>query len=429
MQTARAITTIIEMIVTGAFSLLFLYQFFYTFYVLFVREKDQPCISDKQHKFGVIVSARNEEAVIGQLLDSIKRQDYPVDLIKMIVVADNCTDRTASVARDKGAYVLERQNLALIGKGYALDYLFSHLREQEDDCDAYIVFDADNLIDRRFLSEMNKGLNRGYLALTSYRNSKNYGSNWISAGYSLWFLREAKYLNNARMRLNTSCAISGTGFCVSRQLIERNGGWPFHLLTEDMEFTVNTIVNGGKIGYCGNAVLYDEQPEKFSQSWTQRMRWAKGFYQVFGKYAGKLFKGVIHGSFACYDMLMTILPGILGFGVTALCSLTDVVYWLMYPEGNGLMRAATNLIVFFVFYYLLMFLMGLLTMLTEGENITGCSFARKIWSIFTFPIYMSTYIPIGFVALFKKVGWTPIAHTVTKTIDDLDGKSATNIEK
>jgi len=423
MQTARAITTIIELVVTGVFSLLFLYQFFYTFYVLLTKEKEFPLLTHKRHKFGVIVSARNEEQVIGQLLDSIKKQDYPSDLIKMIVVADNCTDRTAEVSREKGAYVLERFNTQLIGKGYALDYLFAHLRETNDDCDAYIVFDADNLIDKSFLAEMSKGLNRGYSALTSYRNSKNYGTNWISAGYSLWFLREAKYLNNARMMLSTSCAISGTGFCVSRELIEKNNGWPFHLLTEDMEFTVNTIVNGGKIGYCGKAVLYDEQPEKFSQSWNQRMRWAKGFYQVFAKYAGKLFGGMLRGSFACYDMLMTILPGILGFAVTTLCSLTDIIYWFMYPEGNGLFRAITNLVVFAVFYYLLMLLMGALTMLTEGENISGCSTGRKVWSVFTFPFYMATYIPIGFVALFKKVGWTPITHSVTKSIDDINGNS------
>ncbi len=423
MQTARMITTIVEISLTGAFSLLFFYQIFYTFYVLFAREKEIPLISDKMHKFGVIVSARNEEQVIGQLLDSVKKQSYPSELIRIFVIADNCTDQTARVAREHGAYVLERHNTELIGKGYALDYLFAHLRETNDDCDAYIVFDADNLIDERFIEEMNKGLNRGYLALTSYRNSKNYGTNWISAGYSLWFLREAKYLNHARMQLNTSCAISGTGFCVSRQLIEQNGGWPFHLLTEDMEFTVHTIVNGGKIGYCGNAVLYDEQPEKFSQSWNQRLRWAKGFYQVFGKYAGKLFKGMFHGSFACYDMLMTILPGILGFGVTLICSVIDAVYFTIYPEGNGLIRLLTITIVFSFLYYLLMFLMGFLTMITEGQHISGCSRMRKIWSLFTFPLYMATYLPIGVVALFKKVGWKPIAHTVSKSIEDVKQKS------
>lgn len=427
-QQAREITTIIEICLTGLFSLLFLYQFFYTFYVLLAKEKEKPLLSDKKHKFGVIVSARNEENVIGQLLDSIKKQNYPEELIKMIVVADNCTDRTAEVCREKGALVFERHDTKLIGKGYALDYLFAELREENDDCDAYIVFDADNLVDRNFLKEMNNGLNRGYRALTSYRNSKNYGDNWISAGYSLWFLREAKYLNNARMQLNTSCAISGTGFCISRELIEENGGWPFHLLTEDMEFTVNAIVKGEKIGYCGKAVLYDEQPVKFSQSWTQRLRWAKGFYQVFGKYGGKLLLGVFKGCFACYDMLITILPGILGFGVTLLCSITDLIYCIAYPEGNGLIRLVTNIGVMAVLFYMLMFLMGFVTVLTEGGNISGCSTGRKIRSVFTFPFYMATYIPIGVVALFKKVGWKPIEHTVTTSIEDIDQKNTTKGE-
>lgn len=423
MQTARDIVTIIELVLTGGFSLLFLYQFFYAFYVLVVGAKEKPLLTNKQHKFGVIVSARNEEHVIGQLIDSVQKQNYPAELIKMIVVADNCTDATANVCRERGAYVLERKNDQLIGKGYALDYLFEHLKNHNDDCDAYIVLDADNLIDKNFVSEINKGLNRGYKAVTSYRNSKNYGSNWISAGYSLWFLREAKYLNNARMLLNTSCAISGTGFCVCREIIEENGGWPFHLLTEDMEFTVDTIVKGGKIGYCGNAVLYDEQPVKFSQSWNQRMRWVKGFYQVFGKYAGRLFKGIFKGSFACYDMLVFIIPGILGFGFTSICALCNVALWVMYPQGDGLVRAVTIIITFFFFFFCLMFLLGFLTMITEGHNIRGCSLGRKIWSLFTFPVYMMTYIPIGMVALFKKVDWKPIQHTVSTTIEEIGEKT------
>ena len=131
---------------------------------------------------------------------------------------------------------------------------------------------------------MNKVFDSGYKVITSYRNSKNYDSNWISAGYSLWFLREAKYLNNSRMQLGTSCAISGTGFLVSAEIIRNNGGWIHHLLTEDIEFTVDSVIHGVKIGYAANAILYDEQPTLFRQSYNQRLRWAKGFYQVFAKY-------------------------------------------------------------------------------------------------------------------------------------------------
>jgi cellulose synthase/poly-beta-1,6-N-acetylglucosamine synthase-like glycosyltransferase len=139
---------------------------------------------------------------------------------------------------------------------------------------------------------MNKVFSDGYDIITSYRNSKNYDSNWISAGYSLWFLRESKYLNYSRMLLDTSCAISGTGFCVSRSVIEKDGGWKYYLLTEDIEFTIDHVLKGYKIGFAPNAVLYDEQPTTFSQSWLQRLRWSKGFLQVWMKYGGRLIKGI-----------------------------------------------------------------------------------------------------------------------------------------
>ena len=143
----------------------------------------------------------NEEFVIGNLLDSIKKQDYPSDLLTVFVVADNCTDNTASISRGYGAFVYERSDRDLIGKGYALDWLLSRLKEDGhwETIDGFLVFDADNVLAPNYISEMNKTFSDGYEALTSYRNSKNYGDNWISAGYALWYLRESKYLHNSRI--------------------------------------------------------------------------------------------------------------------------------------------------------------------------------------------------------------------------------------
>lgn len=134
--------------------------------------------------------------------------------------------------------------------------------------DAYLVLDADNILDPNFISEIEKVYSSGYEIVTCYRNSKNYGDNWISAGYALWFLREAQYLNNARMRLGSSCAVSGTGFLFSDGVLEACGGWNFFLLTEDIEFTIDNVVRGEKVGYAAGAVLYDEQPTSFAQSWA-----------------------------------------------------------------------------------------------------------------------------------------------------------------
>ena len=292
------------------FSICYTYQLYYVLVVLTRKPKKRT--ARKNHRFAVVVSARNEREVIGDLIHSIKVQNYPQELIDVFVIADNCTDDTAEVAREAGATVFPRHNDKEVGKGYALDYGFQVIREQYSDCgyEAYFVFDADNVLDVNYFREMNATFDAGAKASTSYRNSKNYDSNWISAGYAVWFLREAKFLNQARLTLNTSCAVSGTGFFISSDIIEKNGGWKWHLLTEDIEFSANSILEGVRISYTPTAVLYDEQPITFRDSWNQRFRWAKGFYQVFWHYGAKLAKGIFTNPkgarFACYDMLMTI---------------------------------------------------------------------------------------------------------------------------
>lgn len=248
MKAIASINTVIYTLLT----VLYFYQFIYIVIALIgeKRKKKQPEYEPKKlHRFAFIIAARNENAVIGNLIKSIKAQNYPSELIDVVVVADNCTDNTAEIARSCGAIVYERFNKVLVGKGYALDYAFNKIKEDEGDYtayDGYFIFDADNVIDRNYVREMNKTFDQGYRVVTSYRNSKNFDTNWITSGYSLWFCREAKYLNNPRMILKTSCAVSGTGFLTSSEIIKKNGGWKCNLLTEDIQFSVVNILEGRK---------------------------------------------------------------------------------------------------------------------------------------------------------------------------------------
>lgn len=268
---------------------------------------------------------------------------------------------------------------------------------------------------------MNKVFGSGYRVITSYRNSKNYGDNWISAGYALWFLREAKYINNARMMLGTSCAVSGTGFLVSREVFEKNGGWKHHLLTEDIEFSTDCIVQGERIGYCNSAIIYDEQPTTFKASWNQRLRWSKGFYQVFFNYGGKLCKNIFKKhSFAAYDMFMTIAPGVLLTLATFAIGIAGVIYALVNPVYmNVMVHSLTETVVFALgASYVTMFTLGLITTVTEWDQIHTRNW-KKIAYLFTFPVYIMTYIPISLVALVKKIQWVPIQHNVVKTAGEI----------
>ena len=431
MRTINTINSILYI----ALTVLYFYQFIYIVIALIgdKKKKLDTYEAKKLHKFAFIIAARNEQAVIGNLINSIKQQNYPAELIDVIVVADNCTDDTAQIAREHGAICYERFNNMLVGKGYALDYCFNKIVEQFGDYtayDGYFIFDADNVIDKNYVKEMNKVFDRGYNVITSYRNSKNYDTNWITSGYSLWFIREAKYLNNPRMMLKTSCAVSGTGFLVNSSIIKKNNGWKFNLLTEDIQFSVVNILEGEKIGYCESAMFYDEQPTTFKQSWNQRMRWSKGFYQVMFRYGRELIAMMFKKRemfVSCYDMFMTLAPAtLLSIG----CILLNLIFLAYGATDVHMLRrilpATLGSIAFAgVNFYLLISSIGFITLVTEWNKILAPA-NKKIKSLFTFPLFMITYVPISLVALVKKVEWKPIAHSISKSVEEIELQQQAN---
>lgn len=341
----------INAVIMALFFVCYSYQFFYVAVALLKRKKF-TC-RNENHRIAVLIAARNEENVIGQLLDSIHAQkNYPMDHVDIYVGADNCTDDTARVARERGAIVFERHDTVHVGKGYAL-----------------------------------------------------------------WFLREAQYLNNARMRLGSSCAVSGTGFLFSDGVLEACGGWNFFLLTEDIEFTIDNVVRGEKVGYAAGAVLYDEQPTSFAQSWRQRMRWSKGYLQVFRKYASELFSGIARGSFSCYDMTMNIMPAAVLTGLSVVVNIGAAI--ANATSGGSMAVLAVSVLQTLMSLYLTLFVLGAITTVTEWKNIR-CAAWKKVLYAFTFPLFMLTYVPICIASLFTKVEWKPICHTRVMTLEQIE---------
>ena len=407
----------------------FTFAYFYQFvYILVTWRRGEVKLPEakKNHRYAFFIAAHNEESVIANLVRSIKAQDYPSELIDTFVVADACTDNTAVEARRAGAIVYERNDLARKGKSWVLDYGFARvLEEYPGKYEAFFVFDADNLLSPTYVTEMNKVFDQGYLVATSYRNSKNFDSSWISSAYALWFLREAKFLNNSRMLCGTGCAISGSGWMVSSRIIQGMNGWDFHTLTEDIQFSTFCAANGIRIAYAP-AEFYDEQPIDFKSSWTQRMRWTKGFYQVFFSYVGDLFRGVGKKRFGSYDMLMTIAPGNI---LTLISAFVNTVYLVIGGLSHGflatqneLSMAVGSLMMTFGSMYVTFFVLAVITTISERKHII-CRKERRwriITNLFTFPLFMMTYIPICIAALFKKVEWVPTKHTVSISMDQIN---------
>ena len=403
------ITKAVNWTILFMFIACFSYQILYLIAPYIKKAKEH--LPEKRNRYAVLIAARNEEKVIGQLIESIHNQNYPQELIDIYVVADNCTDSTAEIALQEGAYVYERFNQIQVGKGYALKFLLEQIFQSGnmEDYDGFFIFDADNLLDENYVTEMNRTFSDGYKVVTSYRNSKNFGDNWISSGYALWFLHEAQFLNKGRLLLGNSCMVSGTGYVIAREVLERNDGWNFFLLTEDIEFTADCIVNDIKIGYCEKVVFYDEQPTRFQDSWHQRLRWIIGYFQVYRKYGKQLFQklGKANG-FSCFDMLMANLPAFVMTSIATVASVAMTVAGLMFAEDISFVLFSVVRLV--VQTSLGMFALGVYTMLTEWKQV-HIPWYQKIGYCFTFPIYMLTYIPIAFAALKRKVEWKPIRHT------------------
>ena len=393
------------------------YQLLYVPVALWRKHKITKSVPIR--RYAVLISARNEEKVIGQLIDSILHQDYPSDMLSVFVVADNCTDSTAQVAAEAGATVWQRKNLHQVGKGYALNFLLSHIRQTygDDHFDGYFVFDADNLLSPDYVSRMNEVFAPEHPIVTSYRNSKNYGDNWISAGYGLWFLRDAAFLNAPRARLGLSAVVSGTGYLFGKEIMLQHDGWPFHSLSEDTEFTVDCILRGEKIGYCGDAVLYDEQPTRLGQSFRQRMRWVRGNMLVLLRQGGRLSMGVFRrGGLSCLDLLLSMAPAIvLAIAGTAAGVLATVLELISGGRVLPMLGAAA---MSFLVPYLLLLVAGAITTVTQWKRIHTSAWKKVLYTL-TFPIFMATYVPITVLALFGKVEWKPIEHRAAMTVQEL----------
>ena len=396
-------------------SICYAYQFVYLFIPLLSKKRITK--SDKLNRYAVLIPARNEEKVLPNLIESIQQQDYPAELITIYVIADNCTDNTAKVAFDCGAKVFTRFSTEQVGKGYALNYLLREIDKSDglESFDAFLVFDADNLLQRDYIRQINHLYADGYDAFCGYRNTKNFGSNWISAGYGVWYLHDSTHLNRSRMAVGASCMVNGTGFGFSREVLRKCGQWEFFTLTEDIEFSVWCAANGIKIGYCHDAILYDEQPITFPQSWRQRTRWVQGGIQILFKRSKELFRGMVKGgwrSYSCFEFATLSAWGyILGIlsGITA--SAATIVNY-------GVDAFLISLLFALISSYLSLLAVGAWTVLTEWNRIRAKT-RHKILGVFAFPMYMLTFIPIAIFAPFCKFQWTPVDHNVDVSENDM----------
>ena len=261
-----------QQVLIWVINIFWVYQFIISVTSL-IKFKEKPLLMNKKHRFIIALPANNEETVIGNLIKSLQMQDYDKDLFDIYVIADNCTDNTAKIARENGAIVYERFDETKKTKGYALNWFLSKMKIKKDDYDALLVFDADNIVDKNFLNVMNKKLCQGEVLVQGYRDIKNPTDTWVSGGYAIFYWTMNRLYHLARYNMGLSPLINGTAFMVKWDMLI-DEGWNTKTLTEDIEFALINISKGVKLGWAKDAIVYDEQPLTFKQSWKQRERWS-----------------------------------------------------------------------------------------------------------------------------------------------------------
>jgi len=461
-------------------SVIVIHKAFYFVLGMFFTRKFKP--AKKQHKYGIVIAARNEKYVIGNLLDSINKQDYPQKLLTIFVVADNCTDNTAEIARSKGAICYERNDPDHRTKGYALQYLFERIEEDygRDSFEGYFVFDADNLLRKNYISKMNDAFDSGSKIITSYRNTKNFDENWIASTYALHWIRSIRTNHRARSVLHLATNIQGTGFLFANEIVKN--GWHYTSLTEDRALTADAVAQGYEITYQDEAEFFDEQPVSLKVALRQRLRWSKGHLQAFVESGPYLFINIFMGKryirtnwngnklnrkkdsliesirhrFASFDTLVQLTPisfinlcrwllvmVLIYSSLAYVNGINDVSIfsggsWLakilrkifdvrvnIAPGTKALFISMLLTIWFRILYrianYFINMWLAVYLFIIEDARIKKMSFWKKLLYIFTWPTFDIIGRYTTYIALFKKVEWKPIPHESKITIDDLGG--------
>ena len=303
----------------------------------FKKETKDYTDHDPESRFLVLIPAHNEERVIGDIIRNLEDMDYPREMYDYYVIADNCTDRTAEVAREAGANVIETRKEtpdSPTGKPIALRKALNSLGDYQNRYDLMMIFDADNLMDTNMFREVNSQyLDKGKPDfIQCYLGAKN------KTGVVAWFYYTGYTLTNrffdlAKYRLGLNCAIGGTGFAMTTSYLYRRGGWTTMSLTEDFEIQVEATLEGRRILWNHHTRVYDEKPTSLLASIRQKIRWGQGHWYVALHNTGKLFRALAAGriGFGEFLSLLTYMYSIAAYVVAAAQLVVSTALCLIVP--------------------------------------------------------------------------------------------------
>ena len=373
----------------------------------FIRKKNNNYPQKRNRtleNFAVLIPARDESAVIEDLLISLENQSFEVKSKNIYVIVERIDDPTVAICKKHNANIIFRGNLNLKRKGYALKEAIEKIIKIKK-YDAYFIFDADNILDKDFFKEMSKTYEEGYDMAIGYRNIKN-KTNSIAISSGLIFTIINNLLNKNKSKHSLNCNASGTGFYISGDVINKLKTYPFTSLCEDYELSLYCTINNLTTYYNDKAVFYDEQPTNYKDYFNQRTRWVKGYFEARKKYIKELFSklkfsnnnfaSIYEAVIGIYDILLVLIGLIL------------ILINILLISHNLLTLIKNVLILMLIIYFLLTLFTYFLLKIEKKLEIDT---KLKIKTMLINPLMLFTYLPCLIKTIIvRDITWNKIKH-------------------
>ena len=349
-------------------------------------------------RFAVVVAARNEEAVIADLVYSVRNQRYPRELADVYVVPNNCTDFTEAAAASAGAHIIHCLG-PVRSKGDALHQAFTQLLPKG--YDAFLVLDADNTLSPDYLARMNDAFAAGAMVCKSRMAAANPTAAPVAGCYALYNALFDLIWNRPRAALGLSAKLVGSGFAVRREVLERLGGWNTATIAEDAEFAAQLAQAGYQVEWVREAVNYDEEPTDFRLSLRQRRRWCSGVMQVAKRRLVPLWRKDSPAPRLRWDMTMFLLAPFTG-SVSALLLAGSLLAGVLTGDMAGVTVCLGSMCLAWAGGVVL----GAALCLLGGYRLRGMTAAAAL-----FPVFLFSFLPLQVISLFWDTKqWQAVPH-------------------
>ena len=359
----------------------------------------------KNPNISIIIPARDESQVIESLLKSIKKQTTNIPMQNVYIIVENKKDETVEIAKKYKVNILYRKNLNLKRKGYALQEALDQINKKFD---LFFIFDADNILDEKYIEKMILLYKKGYDIGVGYRNTKNGNQNMITSSSSTMFAI-LNFLNTK----TDNIVISGTGFFITGKLIDKWHGYPFHSLTEDYELKIYSLAQNINCGFSKEAIFYDEQPTTMKTSIMQRTRWVKGFFQARKKWLMDIIKSLKkkENRFLKIKEIFVITPYLFLITSIIINMIYHIIQFIQTKQIYDLFLILITLIIIYIVLAIFTFIILL------NDNNLNLSKSMKIKTIFFQPLFLVTFIHCAILAIVnREIKWQKIEHHYNEII-------------